>query len=89
MEIPVNNTSIDTCLWRIQMSIAKKHGYQLGEYFMYPLTWYINSGRASMEFLRRLLKAKPFMIGRILAKGGSDQEVMNRIKGYLKYEPEM
>ena len=84
--IEVNRTSIETGLWAIERNLMEKHGVSAAQRMISPLHYYINTGRASTDFLRKLLSAKPFMIARILAKGGSDLEILNRIKGYLKIE---
>ena len=47
---------------------------------IYPLWHYIFSARASTEFMRALLSTKPFMIARRICAGGSDDEIMERIK---------
>lgn len=46
---------------------------------VYPLDWYICSGRASTPFIKSLLVIRPDVIARILVKGGSDREVVDRI----------
>ena len=48
-----------------------------------PLEWYVKTGRASCDFLHRLIKVKPFMIARRVAEGGSTDEVMDRIKSLV------
>lgn len=52
-----------------------------------PLQWYINTGRATCEFLRTVFTAKQFMVARKLHMGGSDQEVIKRIMDYIGYDP--
>lgn len=53
---------------------------------MYPLTWYITTGRASVAFLRALNSTKPFLVARRLHQGGSYDEAVLRIKKLLKVE---
>lgn len=48
-----------------------------------PLSDYIFSGRATCDFCRALINTKPYLIARRLLQGGSDQEIMKRIKKYL------
>lgn len=86
MNININATSIETCLWHIQRSIMEKCGCDKAERAMYPLKWYVQTGRASVDFLRALLEAKPFMVGRTLVKGGSDQEVIAAVKKRIGYQ---
>lgn len=51
-----------------------------------PLLWWINTGRASTEFLRKLLDTKPYLVARRLRKGGSHEEVINRIFSLLRLQ---
>lgn len=83
--VSVNYLSVENGLWKIQCCLSDKYGYTQAVRDMSPLNWYISTGRASVCFLRLLLGAKPFMIARILHAGGSDEEVLNRVKAYLHY----
>ena len=51
-----------------------------------PLTWYIGTGRASLDFMRALVAVRPYYIACVLAKGGSDMAVMDAIKRRIGYE---
>lgn len=51
---------------------------------IYPLWHYIVSGRASTDFCKALMKTKPYMVARRIAQGGSDDEIMERIKKLVK-----
>jgi len=77
------NNMIDSSLWNITVYLMRKYGCDTAYREISPLSWYINTGRASTEFIRQLAKAKPFMIGRMLHKGGSDDEIIKRVKEYL------
>ena len=85
-EIPVNATSIETCRWHIFRELFKRYGIAAAEREIAPLNWYIDTGRASVPFLRALINSKPFMIARRLHAGGSDEEVLDRIKTYIGIE---
>ena len=85
----ISNTLIDSFLWSVQRYIVHKHGVDASYRAMDPLVWYINTGRASMSFLKNLVQAKPFMIGRILMKGGSTDDVIKAVKAYIKYDEEV
>lgn len=82
----MSSTQIDTMLWHIQREDMMRHGCTEAERDMQPLAWYINTGRASTEFLRRLMNTSPCMIARDLHKGGSYEEVINRICHRIKYQ---
>lgn len=87
-EISVNRTSIETCLWHIERHLIDNYGTTVAAEDMAPLNWYIYSGRAPTDFIRRLMYAKPFMVARKLHMGGSHQEVVDRIKKYIGWEDE-
>lgn len=84
----MNKTQIDTMLWHIQREIMTRHGCDSAERFMAPLNWYINTGRASVDFLRALYSARPVLVARDLAKGGSYEEAINRVCKRIKYNRE-
>lgn len=83
--ISVNRVSIDTCLWNIQRHLMDKVGVDESYQLMAPLTWYVNSGRASGDFIRHLMVAKSFMVARKLRQGGAYDEVITRVKSYIGY----
>lgn len=84
--LPLNKVTIETGLWHIQRHLIEKYGIDQSCRDMEPINWYINSGRASIEFIRLLLGAKQYMVARKLHQGGSTQEVITRIKRYIGYE---
>ena len=69
----ISNLAIDKYLWDTQNQIIQKHGYGFDQSYnvMYPLTYYIRTGRASTEFLRNVQHVKPYVMARVLAKGYS------------------
>lgn len=83
-EIAISRTAIDTGLWHIQRYLIEKYGTAIAERDMYPLQWYVATGRASFDFLRRLFNAKPFMIARKLHQSGTCDDAIQRIKDYLE-----
>ena len=82
--------AIENGLWRIQRYLIYRRGLTVSESerAVAPLAWYVATGRASADFLRRMLTAKPFMLARKLTQGGSDDEILRRIKKYLGYIPD-
>lgn len=84
----VNATTIDTGLWAIQRCLMNKYGIDTARRDMEPLKWYIETGRASTPFIASLLDARPWMIARMLHKGGSYDAVLKRIKKYVGYVEE-
>lgn len=84
--IAINATSIETGLWAIRRYGMFHYGVDQSEQDIAPLSWYIGTGRASVDFIRAVLTAKPFMIARKLHMGGTYDEVIQRIKDYIGYK---
>ena len=80
--------TIDNCLWYIEKYLMIKYGVDAAHREIAPLKWYIATGRASALFLKRLAASKPYVIGRKLHLGGSDDEVIERIKKAIKTDKE-
>lgn len=57
--------------------------YREAEILAEPLAWYIETGRAPTPFLQKLVGIRPFLIVRRLEKGGSTNEVVERIKEFV------
>ena len=70
----------DRYIWKVQGYLMRKYGVDASERMIAPLVWYIATARASIDFLNKLTDTKPYVIGRILAKGGSDDDIINSIK---------
>lgn len=79
----VNRTSIDTGLWHIERYLMDRYGVDAARRDLEPLRWYIDTGRASVDVIRRILTAKPFMVGRLLHKGGSYDDTIRRVLAYI------
>lgn len=84
----LSQTAIECGLWHIQRHLIEKHGNAIAEQDMYPLQWYIATGRASTTFLHKLFNAKPFMVARKLHQGGSMEDAIDRVKKYIGMERE-
>ena len=76
-------TKADDYIWKVLAYMQRHYGCNAAEREIDPLQWYINTGRASADFLNRLYTKKPFMIARILHKGGSHDEAVVSIKNYV------
>ena len=66
-----------------EKKLWKKHGITEGSRLLYPLEWYLNTGRASADYIHRLADAKSKDIVAILEADGSVEEVCSRLKEYL------
>lgn len=82
------NTKIETGLWHIERYLMLRYGVDTARRDMDPIKWYIYTGRASVGVINRLLSAKPFMVGRLLHKGGSYDETIRRVLSYIGIETE-
>lgn len=78
-------TGIDAYIWDVQKYIMDKKGTDASNRYIYPLKRYINTSRASCEFLKRLFEVSPLRISRILMKSGSDDDIIKDIKRVIKF----
>lgn len=86
--VSISYWAVDDGLYQIKKALMRTKGLCLDDasIIMAPLYWYVGTGRASLDFLRALLNAKPYMIARKLYEGGADEEVIQRIRAYLQEE---
>ena len=82
----IGTDRIDDHIWKVKYYLMRKHGCGQADLFIRPLTWYIGTSRASVEFLNRFLNAKPYMIGRLLAKSVTYDGAIKALKQYLNVE---
>lgn len=45
--------------------------------------WYIQTGRASTDWIKHLLAKRPCYVARRIAKGGSTNEIVGRVTEYI------
>lgn len=79
----ISHSAIDCYIWEMREYLMKKYGYEEAARDCAPLVWYINTGRASMDFLHKMVRAKPFVIARRLHEGGTYEDVIKRVKYLL------
>lgn len=82
--VRISRTLIESYMWDVERYTREKLGVNESDRVVSPLWWYIDTGRASADFLGRLVRVKPYVIGRLLMKGGSDAEVIDRVKARVK-----
>ena len=82
----MSRTEIDNYLWNVRLYLMKVHGTDAANKDVAPLEWYINTGRASAEFLKRLFQVRPFLRARILHNGGSYDDAIRRIKSRIGFD---
>lgn len=82
--VRISATAIDNYLWAVYDKIYNYVGdSRTADNMVYPLRWYVNTGRASTYFLNAMLNAKPFMIARKLRDNYTTDD--NAIKAVIKY----
>ena len=81
----ISYNNIDAFMWELTLTVQRVCACSIStaESLVSPLDWYIKTGRASAEFLHKLVKAKPFMIARRISHGGATDEVLQRVKAYV------
>ena len=72
-------------VYAVQKCVMYKHGKGIDESLniVYPLSWYVNTGRASATFIKAMYEVKPYVMARLLVKGyykGSHDDVSAAIK---------
>lgn len=82
----INTDGIDNYIWDVRHKCHTTIGIDRGDSACYPLVWYISTGRASCEFLRKLIAVSPTRIARILMGGGSDAYIIGRIQKAIKFK---
>ena len=80
----ISKSKIDNFLWEVEKVLMNRYGVDAAQRDMSTLYWY--TGRACVEFLHLLVKAKPFMVARRLHNGGSDEEIIKRIKALIGFK---
>ena len=81
----ISRARIDAELWEIRMALAKELGFDESERKMYPITWYVNTGRASIEFLRNLFSADKTRIVNALKSSVCEDEAIRKIKKIIHF----
>lgn len=82
----ISATAIGNKVWDIRYGLIKKYGVDEADRLIAPLEWYINTGRASAPFLRKMLDSKTAGLVKILEKDGSTEKIIKSIKEYLDKE---
>lgn len=91
--VQVCNTSIDNFLWDMRIRVSDKGNISYSESLqcVYPLDWYVSTGRAPLEFLEILLNTSTRQkntIAKYLANNGrgSHDAIITKICKYLKFD---
>lgn len=76
----LSSTGIDSFLWDIRFALWKRHSESEMQRLVSPLVYWINTGRASTSNLKALLSMRICDIVKALELGGSDEEVISRLR---------
>ena len=83
-----NCTGLSDFAYDVFFYIAGKKGYGIGtaEKITDPLYYWINTGRITVEESKKLVKKKPYMVGRILIRNypNSIEDALNALKEYVR-----
>ena len=75
----VGYLTVENKLYEIQMWLVQHERWTLdtARRYIAPLNWYVATGRASTEFLKSLVSAKTFVVGRVLVNtyGNYDETI--------------
>ena len=75
----VGYMTVENKIWEIQMWLVQHERWTLdtAQRYIAPLNWYVATGRASTEFLKSLVSAKTFVVGRVLVNtyGNYDETI--------------
>lgn len=74
----------DKFIIKVESYAMRKYGVDQASRDLYPIQWYVRTGRASMEFIKKLCACEPFMIARLLHEGGSVDEQISRVRDYVE-----
>lgn len=85
MKYTISSTGIDNYLYDVTHYLMEHYGVDSAYRMVSPLQYYLDTGRGSSQFLHNLLGTKPYIIARILAKGGSDSDIMSAIKRRIHF----
>lgn len=77
---PFSENGIRFFLQEIFTSAWKISGSEAAARSTDAIVWYVSTGRASGEFVRAMLKRRPSTIARRCLLGGSDDEIIARVK---------
>lgn len=75
---------IDQYIWMVTKWLMERYGVDEGCRLVDPLSWYVRTGRSTLEWEKALLKVKPFVIARICAKDLSYDDTIKLITKKFK-----
>lgn len=80
MEYRLSSNGIENYIADLKLYISKKEDGKTAERMISPLIYYINTGRASTDFIKNLLNMKFYSIYTVLRKQKSDNDIIQLLK---------
>ena len=76
---------LENYFFNVQMCLVENHHipFDFAGTMVSDLSWYTDTGRASVEWCKRLLNTKPYLVARRVAKGGSTNEIIKRVTNLI------
>lgn len=87
MEYKFSSTGIENYISDLKLYISKKENIKTADRMTFPLIYYINTGRASTDFIKNLLNMKFYSIYTVLRKQKSDNEIIQLLKKKVRIDP--
>ena len=82
----ISATCIDKFLWDLELEAWElTKDIKMGTDSVRPIIRYVRTGRASADFLLEMFSHRPQTIARRCLLGGSDEEIVNRVKKYCGF----
>ena len=85
----VSANNIDNAIYDVKSKMYKKYSVDESERFISPLIYYINTGRASTEFLRILVnlteRQKSTIANKLIKNYGNTENAINSICKYVGF----
>lgn len=85
----VSANNIDNAIYEIKSKMHKKHSIDESEKFISPLNYYINTGRASTDFLRILVnlteRQKTTVANKLVKNYGNTENAIDSVCQYVGF----
>lgn len=85
----ISATNIEYAIYDIKSKMYRKHTISEAEKFIYPLVYYISTGRAPTEFLRIIInlteRQKSVIANRLIKNYTNEEKAINSICQYIGF----
>lgn len=88
----LSRTAIDDTMWDIKQKLMRKCTTDNADRYLYPLAYYIDTGRAPAGFLKLLInlsdRQKAIVGNRLMKNYGNNERVINSVCQYIGWNRE-